>query len=126
MSEFNDQQNQNYEVYNEAVVEPVEPQKKGFAVASLVLGIIALVPGCCLPYIGIVLSILAVVFSIIYTSANKGMVVNKGMSLAGLILGILGILVNGAMVIFMIVSLTNGGYENFYNQYLQEMQKMNR
>lgn len=122
MSEFDDQQNENYEIYEDAVVEPIQPQKKGFAVASLVLGITALVPGCCLPYIGIVLSILAIVFSVLYTKANKGLVVNKGMALAALILGILGIIVNGVMLALIILSFTNGEYTNIYNRYLQEMQ----
>ena len=60
-----------------------EPEKKktsGLAVASLVCGIIGLV-GCCVPYIGVILSILGLIFGII--TIAKGF---NGFSLAGIIL----------------------------------------
>ncbi len=75
------------------------PQKSGngFSIASMVLGITAVFPGCCNYYIGIILSILAVSFGAI--SLSKKMP-GKGMAIAGLVLGIVFLVLN---VVFLIV-----------------------
>ena len=61
------------------------PEKKGFSIASMILGIVAVV-FCCLWYITIPCGILAIVFSIV--GKKKG---GKGMATAGLVLGIIAI-----------------------------------
>ena len=66
---------------------------KGFAIASLCLGIASVVfccCCCCLYYVAIITSILAIVFACLSKSANGGKL--SGMAIAGLILGIIGIL----------------------------------
>lgn len=66
---------------------------KGFAIASLCLGIASVVfccCCCCLYYVAIITSILAIVFACLARSANNGKM--PGMAIAGLILGIIGIL----------------------------------
>jgi len=75
-----------------------ETKTSGFAITSLVLGIIAIFPN---PFSSIILGILALIFGLIAKSKiNKGSVGGKGISIAGIILGIIGIV----MGIFMIVT----------------------
>ena len=71
-------------------INEVEPQRyaappvdrpKGFAITSMVLGICALV----IPYGGIVLGILAVVFASVSRKKNE---FGRGMAIAGLVTGI--------------------------------------
>ena len=63
----------------------METEKKGLSIASMILGIVAVVL-CCFWYIAIPCSILAIIFGII--GKKKG---GKGMATAGLILGIIAI-----------------------------------
>jgi hypothetical protein len=96
---------------------PVVPNKKGFDIASLILGITAIVPGCCCTYIGILLGILAVVFSVLFTKANPGSDVKKGMAKAGLILGIIGIVLCTILLIVGLIFASSNWYEEILNQY---------
>ena len=59
---------------------------KGLAIASMVLGIIALVLSCCVPYVPILLGLLAVILSGVSLAKKQG---GKGMAIAGLICGII-------------------------------------
>ncbi len=59
--------------------------RKGLAIASLVLGILALVLFC-IPYVPEICGILALIFGIIGLKSSK-----RGMSIAGIVTGILGI-----------------------------------
>ncbi|MBE6589320.1 MAG: DUF4190 domain-containing protein [Ruminococcaceae bacterium] len=77
-------------------VPPSEEQKpnRGFAIASLVLGIVSLCTCCCcclcdLLFVPLICAILAIVFAIVAKtkSPDKKM---PGMAIAGLILGIIG------------------------------------
>ena len=54
---------------------------KGFAITSMVLGIVSLV----IPYGGIITAILAIVFGAVSRSRNNG---GRGMAIAGLVCGI--------------------------------------
>ncbi|MBC7958616.1 MAG: DUF4190 domain-containing protein [Vallitaleaceae bacterium] len=120
MSEFD---NENVEVvYGQETTGPIQPQKKGFGIASLVLGITSIVPGCCCSYIGIVLGILAVVFAILFLNANKGQLVGKGMAMAGLILGIVGVLVCTVLLIIGIANVASGDYENFVQDFVNSIE----
>ena len=74
---------ENVATQNTTTSAPAE--KKGFSIASMVLGIVSLVC-CCIWYISIPCSILAIVFSIV--GKKKG---GKGMATAGLVLGIIAI-----------------------------------
>ena len=79
---------------------PPQQDKKGMAIASLVLGILALV-GCLIPVLNIVsiiLGIIAIILGIVALRAIKqGRAGGKGMAIAGIVLSILAIL--GAILI---------------------------
>lgn len=103
MSEFNENQNDNVEIvetYVEQKPEGPAPNNKGFAVASLVIGIVAITLGCCCSPIGMISGILAIVFAVLFNKANPTQVPGKGMAKAGLILGIIAIVL--AIVLFIV------------------------
>ena len=77
----------------EVLKEETEKDKKGFSIAALVLGIIAIVC-CCVWYISIPCGILAIIFGIIGIKSSK-----KGMSIAGLITGAIGLVIS--IIIFI-------------------------
>lgn len=82
--------------------QPVQAQPttgKGLAIASLVLGIIAFLTG--LIYLGAVLGILAVIFGILALKKRQG----RGMAIAGIITGALGILGTIAAIIIVILAV---------------------
>jgi len=74
-----------------------EQASKGFGIASLVVGILGLVMFL-MPYIAIFLSIMAVVFSAIQSKKLK-----TGLATAGLVTGIIGIVFNSLILIFMMI-----------------------
>lgn len=79
--------------------EKKQPQKdrKGFCIASLVLGIVALVLFC-IWYLSIPCGILAVIFGILGMKAT-----NKGMAIAGLITGSIGLVISTLIIIMIFV-----------------------
>lgn len=88
---------------------PVKKDNKGLAVASLVLGIISIVFAifcCCIPYIGVLCGILAIIFGIVGIKSS-----GKTMAIVGLCLGIATLLLG----IISIVLVTSGSLaEIFY------------
>ena len=73
--------------------EPPKGHAKGYSIASLSLGIAAILASCCcccLYFAGGICGILAIVFAILARRDNGGKM--PGMAIAGLILGIVGIL----------------------------------
>lgn len=71
-------------------------ESKGFAIASLVLGIIGLLC-CCFGWIGMIFQVLALVFGIIVLVKKKA---GRGMAIAGIICGGIGLVV---AIIFTVV-----------------------
>jgi hypothetical protein len=66
------------------------PPNHGLAVASMVCGILAIVPGCCCGLFGMPLSIAALVMglmSINQINASGGQLGGKGMAIAGTVCG---------------------------------------
>ncbi len=95
---------------------------RGFAIASLVLGILSAVGLCCcctIPAVSAALGVVAIVLAIIY-SKKAGKL--DGMALAGLILGIIGIVV--ALSLMIIVALNsdaiNAALEEFVNNFKKQ------
>lgn len=95
--------------YVQPIILDEKPKNDGFAIASLILGILSL-------FCGLLTGILSVIFGAI--SINKSRQLNKkssGMAIAGLILGIVSIVMfvvffaSGAYAEFI-----NGFYEGFY------------
>ena len=70
---------------------PVQPEQKssGLAIASMVLGIFALVLSCYIPYLPILLGLLAVIFGGVSLAKKMG---GKGMAIAGLVCGIIALI----------------------------------
>jgi hypothetical protein len=65
--------------------------RKGFAVAGLVLGIVGIL-FCCLAYVGCLPALLSVIFSALGLKSSR-----RGMAIAGLILGAVGIVLGVLM-----------------------------
>ena len=91
----------------EVVKEETEKDKKGFSIAALVLGIIAIVL-CCIWYISVPCGILAIIFGIIGIKSSK-----KGMSIAGLITGAIGLVISilifiALVFLGMVIGLSEG------------------
>ncbi|GAA2817550.1 DUF4190 domain-containing protein [Streptomyces showdoensis] len=78
----------------------------GMGTTSMVLGIIA-VAGFCMYGLGIVLGVLALVFGIIgLKKVNRGEATNRGMAIAGVVLGAIGTLVSAVFLGFIIWAIT--------------------
>lgn len=71
----------------------------GFAIASMVLGIISIVC-CCISYFALVCAVAAIVFFIVDYKINKKA---SGMAIAGLICGIFGVLIGAFSIISDII-----------------------
>lgn len=99
-------------------VPPARP-RNGFGVAALVLGLLALV--LCWTIIGgVLLGLLALLFGAIGRArAGRGEATNGGMSIAGLVLGVLGLLLGIGLAAFG-VSLLNSPAGHDYQQCVQQ------
>lgn len=75
-----------------------DPGRTGFAIAALVLGIIAL---CCfcIPVFAVPLGILAVIFAALGMNS-----INRGLAVAGLVLGIIAMVLGALMIIIFLLS----------------------
>lgn len=68
-------------------VQPAAPQGgAGLAIASMVLGIVALVLSCCIPYVTFVCALVGVILGGVSLAKKKG---GKGMAIAGLVCSII-------------------------------------
>lgn len=79
---------------------PPPPTYNGFAIASLVLGIVSIVC-CCLEYFALVPSCLAIIFALVYRTKTGRF---SGVALGGLICGIVGTVFIVALIIYSIVA----------------------
>lgn len=82
---------------NNVETNAVENKKKNFSIAALVLGIVALVLSC-IWYISIPCAILAIVFGILGIKSSK-----KGMSIAGITTGAIGMFICIAILIVLMI-----------------------
>ncbi len=71
--------------------------KKGFSIAALVLGIVAIVL-CCVWYISIPCGILAIVFGTIGLRSSK-----RGMSISGIVTGIIGMIISIFIILMLVI-----------------------
>lgn len=92
-----------------------KPKTMGWSVASLVLGIISVVC-CCFGYASLILGVLAIVFSVL---SRKSLGYFDGLSIAGLILGIFG-LVFGLAVVIGALLVPEELLEDYFQQYYGE------
>lgn len=61
----------------------------GLAIASMVLGIVALLPSCCIPYITLPCAVLGIIFAGASLAGKKP---GKGMAIAGLVCSIVSLI----------------------------------
>lgn len=98
--------------------QPWGPQpSNGLGTAALVLGIISVV-GFCMYGVNIVLGILALIFGIIGLGrAKRGEATNRGMAIAGIITGSIGIVIGSVLLGFIIWAIANDGssFEESYD-----------
>ncbi len=86
-------------------------EKKGFCIASMVLGIVCLV-FFCVWYLSIPCGILAIIFGILGIKSTS-----KGMAIAGLITGSIGLVVSILIVIFIIIFGMAVGFSEVFDDY---------
>lgn len=81
---------------------PAGPTKSnGLAIASLVLGIVGLLFGCCTGVVGLPFAIAALITGIIGMKKVDAETGGKGLAIAGIVLGVIGILIGIVMIIFI-------------------------
>ena len=97
-----------YNYYGEV---PAEPQKesKGLAIASMVLGIVAIIFGCCGGWIGLVCGIVGLILGIVYNKKNE----KNGMATAGIVCSIIGLILFVVMNVLAIGLLSSLGISSF-------------
>ena len=119
-----DGNNMNYQYGN-----TYQQQGRGMGIASMVLGIIALVItliSCCVPFgylLASVLGLLSIIFGIIAIAKKSG----KGMGIAGIICSVVGLLLAIIMIVFSLLLgagiiaapafVTDYEYDEYYYDY---------
>lgn len=90
----------------------------GFAIASMVIGILSLVLCCCSEYLGLILGILAIIFAVIAKKQGP-----SGMATAGLICGIIALVLSAVAIIlgFLAASFLKDVIPNFADMDYEEM-----
>ncbi len=91
--------------------QPVEPDRKGLAIASLVIGIINLLAWC-LPICGGPLAIAGIILGIFGLKSSS-----RGMAIAGLVLSGIGLLLSIINAVAGIALFNSGALNNFYNYF---------
>lgn len=99
--------------YSEAPAQ-AEGAEKGTAIASLVLGILAILSSCCITYLGIALGIAGIVCSVLSLKKKK-----NGMAIAGLVCSIIAMLISVAGIIFSLYMLKSGAYDELLGALMQ-------
>jgi hypothetical protein len=98
---------------------PATRPRNGFGVAALVLGILALLLSWTIIG-GVLLGALALIFGVLGRSrAKRGEATNGGVSVAGIVLGIVGVVIAIALIAFGL-SLFNSPVGRNYQQCLQQ------
>lgn len=82
---------------NNTTANQQQKDKKGFSIAALVLGIVAIVL-CCVWYISIPCGILAIVFGTIGLRSSK-----RGMSISGIVTGIIGMIISIFIILMLVI-----------------------
>lgn len=108
----NQYNNQSYPQYGEPVQQN---NSKGFAIASLVLGILSVVC-CCADYLALIMSVLALVFGFLSIKKQEA---SKSLAIAGMILGGIGLL------LFIITIISSLVYKNNFSDYQAMMDYFN-
>jgi hypothetical protein len=93
---------------------PVAP-KNGLGIAALVVGILSL-PAVLTVFGGFVLGLVAIVLGVIgYRRAKKGAATNGGIAIAGAVIGLLGIVLNAALIAFGVWGFLQVGGGDYFD-----------
>jgi len=86
-----------------------QPPSTGLAVTSMVLGIVAIVINCCCTLLGAALGIAAIITGFIALNKVKdGTGAGKGMAMAGLICGIIAVVLGiGLLILSLVINVPN-------------------
>lgn len=99
-------------------VQPPKAEPNGYAIASLILGIVSLVL-CCCSCVSIVTSILAIVFAILSRQGQP----MRGNALGGMICGIVSLVATVLVTGCLLLSIAETNYEDlddFLNDYMND------
>lgn len=101
--------------YNNTYSTPNTPltnnNSNGLGIASLILGICSIAICCCYG-IGAIPAIIGLILGILQNKKNA-----NGIATAGIVLGIIGILLNVVWLIYMIIFLSEDGLQDFVNEF---------
>ena len=100
--------------YNDTYSTPNTPltnDNNGMGIASLILGICSIAICCCYG-VGVVPAIIGLILGILQNKKNA-----NGIATAGIVLGIIGILLNVVWLIYMIIFLSEDGLQDFVNEF---------
>ena len=101
--------------YNDTYSTPNTPltnnNSNGFGIASLILGICSIAICCCYG-VGAIPAIIGLILGILQNKKNA-----NGIATAGIVLGIIGILLNAVCLIYMVVFLSYGGLQEFIDEF---------
>ena len=100
--------------------QPATEKPCGMAIAGMVLGILSMVC-CCIWYISGILAILALIFSIITIVKKKP---GKGMAIAGVICGAIGLIIAIVMVVGFVAIRQSGMSSSDYQKKIESIQQM--
>ena len=105
--------------YEETNVEPDKKPKgtgKGPGIASLICGIISLIGCCGAWYVGIPCGIAAIICGIIQCVKNR----SKGMAVAGIICGAIGIVMSIVVLVAVVIMIESGFYTELMKEFMFE------
>ena len=94
------------------------PRTRIYSILSLVCSIVSVLIGCCGGWFGLGLGALAIAFSVI---SRRHLGYFDGMAIAGLVLGICGVLFGAAMAVVGIL-IDNGTLDAFLEELIREME----
>lgn len=101
--------------YNDTYSTPNTPltnnKSNGLGIASLILGICSIAICCCYG-VGAIPAIIGLILGILQNKKNA-----NGIATAGIVLGIIGILLNAVYLIYMVVFLSDGGLQEFIDEF---------
>lgn len=94
-------------------------ESKGYAITSMVLGIVSLVV-CCLPYITVPAALIGLIFGIVSLKGGYG---GRGMAIAGIVTSSVAIALGAWWLIAMLGVLSGGTHDDFVGEYFREIFK---
>lgn len=100
-----------YNNYYSTPNTPLTNNNNGMGIASLILGICSIAICCCYG-VGAIPAIIGLILGILQNKKNA-----NGIATAGIVLGIIGILLNVVWLIYMIIFLSEDGLQDFVNEF---------